>query len=54
MTDNSFDLVTVAQAVHWFDFDKFYEGVKPVSKRDGEVRIALWCCGMHKVNPKLI
>src|SRR5689334_1149416 len=23
-SDNQFDLVTVSQALHWFDFDKFY------------------------------
>lgn len=22
--DNSFDLITIAQAIHWFDFDRFY------------------------------
>lgn len=26
--DNKFDLITVAQAIHWFNFDKFYEEVK--------------------------
>ena len=30
--DNSFDLVTVAQAIHWFKFDAFYEEVRRVSK----------------------
>ncbi len=25
--ENFFDLITVAQAIHWFDFDKFYEKV---------------------------
>lgn len=30
--DNSFDLITVAQAVHWFDVDKFNEEVKRVGK----------------------
>jgi len=23
--DNSFDLITIAQAIHWFNFDKFYK-----------------------------
>src|SRR4028119_14246 len=23
-SDNMFDLITVAQAIHWFDFDSFY------------------------------
>ena len=30
--DNSFDLVTVAQALHWFRFDEFYKEVKRVTK----------------------
>lgn len=30
--DNSFDLITVAQAVHWFEIDKFNEEVKRVGK----------------------
>ena len=24
--DNSVDLITVAEAIHWFDFEKFYRG----------------------------
>jgi len=31
----SFDLVTVAQALHWFRFDEFYAEVKRVSKQGG-------------------
>jgi SAM-dependent methyltransferase len=27
-----FDLIVVAQAIHWFDFDKFYEEVKRTAK----------------------
>jgi ubiquinone/menaquinone biosynthesis C-methylase UbiE len=30
--DNSFDLVTVAQALHWFRFDEFYKEVRRVTK----------------------
>lgn len=30
--DNTFDLITVAQAVHWFDFERFNEEVKRVGK----------------------
>jgi len=33
--DHSFDLVTVAQAIHWFDFDAFYREVKRTLKPDG-------------------
>jgi ubiquinone/menaquinone biosynthesis C-methylase UbiE len=32
---DAFDLVTVAQAIHWFDFDKFYAEVKRVLKPGG-------------------
>ncbi|CAH0994207.1 2-methoxy-6-polyprenyl-1,4-benzoquinol methylase, mitochondrial [Emticicia aquatica] len=30
--DNTFDLITVAQAIHWFDFEKFYSEAKRVAK----------------------
>ncbi|MFD0861462.1 class I SAM-dependent methyltransferase [Sungkyunkwania multivorans] len=30
--DDSFDLITVAQAIHWFDFAAFYNEVKRVMK----------------------
>jgi SAM-dependent methyltransferase len=33
--NNYFDLVTVAQAVHWFDFSAFYKEVKRVLKPGG-------------------
>jgi ubiquinone/menaquinone biosynthesis C-methylase UbiE len=33
--ENYFDLVTVAQAIHWFDFDKFYTTVKKILKPSG-------------------
>ncbi|WP_312050144.1 class I SAM-dependent methyltransferase [Acinetobacter courvalinii] len=33
--DQYFDLITVAQAIHWFDFEKFYAEVKRTLKADG-------------------
>ncbi|WP_020526467.1 class I SAM-dependent methyltransferase [Flexithrix dorotheae] len=33
--ENSFDLISVAQAIHWFDFDGFYPAVKKVLKPEG-------------------
>ncbi|ENX33118.1 hypothetical protein F889_03053 [Acinetobacter colistiniresistens] len=33
--DRYFDLITVAQAIHWFDFEKFYAEVKRTLKADG-------------------
>lgn len=34
-TDRSFDLITVAQAIHWFDFEGFYKEVKRTLKPKG-------------------
>ncbi len=31
--DNTFNLITVAQAIHWFDFNKFYDEVNRVAKK---------------------
>lgn len=33
--DNTFNLITVAQAVHWFDFSVFYKEVYRILKPDG-------------------
>ena len=33
--DHCFDLITVAQAIHWFDFDAFYAEVHRTLKPDG-------------------
>ncbi|MGC1264604.1 MAG: hypothetical protein WA932_11665 [Nitrososphaeraceae archaeon] len=43
--------MTVAQGLHWFDFDKFYFNVKRVGKKDGI--IAVWSYDMHKINPQI-
>jgi ubiquinone/menaquinone biosynthesis C-methylase UbiE len=40
LAENSVDLVTVGTALHWFDFDKFYNEVKRVAKP--EARIVVW------------
>src|SRR5687768_7980730 len=42
----SVDLVTVAQAVHWFDFDRFYDEVRRVARPGGIV--AVWCYGANR------
>lgn len=34
-----FDLITVAQAIHWFDFDKFYREVNRTLKQDGSIAV---------------
>lgn len=49
LADASVDLVTVAQALHWFKFDEFYANVRRVLKPGGV--IAAWCYGMNYVTP---
>ncbi|GKV41700.1 hypothetical protein SLEP1_g49198 [Rubroshorea leprosula] len=47
--ESSVDLVTVAQALHWFDLPKFYQQVKWVLKKPYGV-FAAWCYTMPEVN----
>lgn len=48
---NSVDLITVAQAVHWFDFIAFNKEAKRVLKPNGI--IAIWGYGLLRINPKI-
>jgi ubiquinone/menaquinone biosynthesis C-methylase UbiE len=50
-SDNSFDLVTVSQALHWFNFDPFYKEVKRVA-RPGAV-FASWSYSLLYVSPEI-
>ena len=49
--DNSFDLITVGQAVHWFDFEKFYSEVNRTSKNNGIIAILGY--GKLQINPEI-
>lgn len=51
LADRSVDLVTVAQALHWFQVDRFYEEVKRVLKPGGA--IAVWSYALGKVSPEI-
>jgi ubiquinone/menaquinone biosynthesis C-methylase UbiE len=51
LQNDSANIVTVAQALHWFEFEMFYAGVKRVGKKDGI--IAVWSYDMHKINPQI-
>lgn len=51
LDDGSVDLVTVAQALHWFNFEKFYAQVKRVLKPQGI--IAAWAYGLPMVSPAI-
>jgi SAM-dependent methyltransferase len=47
LPDQSVQLVTVAQAVHWFNFDRFYAEVNRVLAPGG--KIAVWAYGINTV-----
>ncbi|MBL7815501.1 MAG: class I SAM-dependent methyltransferase [Saprospiraceae bacterium] len=42
-TEGVFDLITVAQAIHWFDFEQFYTEVQRVAKPNAT--LAIWGYG---------
>ena len=46
--DNSFDLVTVAQAIHWLNFDVFYSEVKRILKPGGIIAVIGY--GLIRIN----
>jgi SAM-dependent methyltransferase len=45
----SVDLVTVGQALHWFDLDRFYAEVRRVLRPGGV--LAAWCYGRCEIAP---
>ncbi|HAV78247.1 MAG TPA: SAM-dependent methyltransferase [Anaerolineae bacterium] len=51
LESSSADLVTVAQAVHWFDFDKFHGEVQRVLKTNGV--LAVWTYGWPEISPQV-
>lgn len=51
LEDASADLVTVAQALHWFDFDRFFGEVRRVLKPGAP--LAAWNYGLLTVSPSV-
>jgi len=51
LEDNSVDLITIAQALHWFNFGEFYGEVKRVLRKNGV--IAAWAYGLHSISPEV-
>jgi ubiquinone/menaquinone biosynthesis C-methylase UbiE len=49
LASRSCDLVTVAQAVHWFDFERFFDEVRRVLKPGGV--IAVWTYATFSLTP---
>lgn len=50
LPEHSTHLITVAQAIHWFDIEKFYQEVRRVSH---EAVIAVWGYGLLKISQPL-
>lgn len=51
LDDSSADLVTVAVAIHWFNFDEFYREVRRVLKRNGI--LAAWTYSLTEISPEI-
>ena len=49
--DNAFDLITVAQAIHWFDFDAFYKEVDRTIRNDGILAVIGY--GLFQTTPAI-
>ena len=48
ITSGSVDLIAVAQALHWFDFDRFYAEVRRVLKEGGV--LAAWSYSLVRIS----
>lgn len=51
LTAGSVDLVTVAQALHWFDLDRFYDEVRRVARPGGV--LAVWTYNLLQITPEV-
>ena len=51
LNEVSVDLITVAQALHWFDLDTFYAEVNRVLKPNG--LLAVWCYGLMDIDKNI-
>src|SRR5215212_214493 len=51
LNDASVDLVTVAVALHWFNFDEFYREVKRVLNPNGV--LAAWTYSLTEISPEI-
>jgi ubiquinone/menaquinone biosynthesis C-methylase UbiE len=52
LASSSIDLVTVAQALHWFELDAFYIEAKRVLKPQGV--LAAWCYNLLEIAPEMM
>ena len=49
--ENTFDLIIVAQAIHWFDFEKFYAEVKRTAKENAKLCVVGY--GLLEITPEI-
>ena len=49
--NHCFDLITVAQALHWFSFDSFYKEVKRILMPNG--RFVVWHYQLLQIHPEI-
>jgi len=52
LSDESIDLITVAQALHWFDLEKFYIEARRVLRPGGV--LAVWAYGINEVEGDVV
>jgi ubiquinone/menaquinone biosynthesis C-methylase UbiE len=59
LADNSIDLITIAQALHWFNLDDFYKEARRVLRKDNSRNdrtngvIAAWAYGLHSISVEI-
>jgi len=51
ISSDSVDLITVGTAIHWFDFEAFYQEVQRVGKQNGI--LAVWTYHFPIIEPKI-
>jgi SAM-dependent methyltransferase len=51
LSNSSVDLITVAVAIHWFNFDEFYREVRRVLKPGGI--LAAWTYSLTEISPEI-
>lgn len=49
--DLSFNLITIGQAIHWFNFEAFYKEVRRVAQPNAV--IATWCYALLNISPDI-
>lgn len=51
LDDRQVDLITVGQAMHWFNFEAFYLEAERVAKQDA--LLVIWGYAMHSITPEI-